>query len=103
MEAAPACEATGDGRVNIVPSVMGDCPVQPPSRRSVESGDFFRSVPVSGDAYTLKSILHDWDDERCTTILTRCRDRTRPSGKVLLIECVIPQGNDPHPGKAYRP
>jgi hypothetical protein len=68
-------------------------------RCRIEGGDFFRDVPIGGDAYMLKSIIHDWDDERCTTILTHCRDRMRPGGKVLLIECVIPQGNDPHPGK----
>ena len=27
-------------------------------------GDFFESVPAGGDAYILKTIIHDWDEER---------------------------------------
>ena len=27
-------------------------------------GDFFRAVPGGGDAYVMKSVLHDWDDAR---------------------------------------
>ena len=42
-------------------------------RCELVEGDFFASVPAGGDVYVLKSVLHDWDDERCVTILRTCR------------------------------
>ncbi|MEK6233229.1 MAG: acetylserotonin O-methyltransferase [Planctomycetales bacterium] len=57
-------------------------------------GSFLEEVP-SGDAYVLKHIIHDWDDEHSRTILTNIRGALDGDGKVLLIEAVIPPGNDP--------
>ena len=59
-------------------------------RCEVIAGDFFRSVPRGGDAYILKSIIHDWDDERSVTILTRCREAISADGKLLLVERIVP-------------
>lgn len=58
-------------------------------------GDFFQSVPPGGDAYILKWIIHDWDDERSTTILRNCRHAMVKAGRLLLIDAVVPKGNDP--------
>ncbi|WP_435020982.1 methyltransferase [Tundrisphaera sp. TA3] len=63
------------------------------------AGDFFASVPGGADACILKSVIHDWEDGRATTILRNCREALKPGGRVLLAEMVIPPGNDPHPGK----
>jgi O-methyltransferase domain len=61
-------------------------------------GSFFESVP-EGDAYILSTILHDWDDENATTILHTIR-RSAPAGaRLLVIETVLPEGNDPHGAK----
>jgi SAM-dependent methyltransferase len=68
-------------------------------RCQVVAGDFFRSVPDGGDAYLLAQILHDWDDDRSRTILQNCHRAMRPGGKVLVIELVIPPGNEPSFGK----
>lgn len=63
------------------------------------SGDFFQSVPP-GDAYIMKNIIHDWYDKESIAILSSCaKAMTSKNGKVLLVEMVIPPGNDPHPGK----
>ena len=62
-------------------------------------GDFFVSVPPGADAYLLTSIIHDWDDERSRAILENCREAMSPSGKVLLVEMVIPPGDTPFFGK----
>jgi hypothetical protein len=56
------------------------------------AGDFSEAVPDAGDAYLLKWIVHDWDDEAAIRILTNCRTAMAPAGKVLLVEVVIPQG-----------
>ena len=54
-------------------------------------GDFFESVPDGGDAYIMKSVIHDWDDDRCVTILANCRRAMSPGGKVLVAEPVVPR------------
>ncbi|MFO7561027.1 MAG: methyltransferase [Enhygromyxa sp.] len=67
-------------------------------RCELSVGDFFESVP-EGDCIILKRILHDWSDETAVDILRICRRALRPEGRVLVIDAVIPPGNDPHPGK----
>lgn len=57
--------------------------------------DFFEEVPAGASAYIFKHIVHDWDDERSIAILKNCRDAIPVDGKLLLIEFVIPEGNDP--------
>ena len=65
------------------------------------SGDFFKAVPAGGDAYIMKHIIHDWDDERASVILKNIRKALdgKPHGKVILLEAVIKPGNDPDLGK----
>jgi hypothetical protein len=68
-------------------------------RCRADAGDFFQSVTKGGDAYILRHILHDWDDDRAVKILRHCREAAATGGKILIIESVIPPGNEPHPGK----
>jgi len=63
------------------------------ARCEAVGGDFFVSVPAGGDAYIMKYILHDWDDERCVRILKNCRNVMVPDGRVLAVEYVIAPGN----------
>jgi ubiquinone/menaquinone biosynthesis C-methylase UbiE len=63
-------------------------------RCAAVGGSFFTSVPPGGDAYLMRHIIHDWDDERCQVILGNCRKVLRPGGRVLVIETVIPPGNE---------
>jgi len=49
-------------------------------------------VPTGGDAYLLKYILHNWDDEHCVRLLTNCRDSMNPKGRILVADSVIPPG-----------
>lgn len=67
------------------------------------AGDFFESVPEGGDAYLLKDIVHDWEDDRATAILRNCRrtmaQATAVTTRLLVVEKVIPSGNAPFPGK----
>jgi hypothetical protein len=68
-------------------------------RCRLESGNFFEAVPKGGDAYIMKYILHDWNDEACVKILTNCRAAMNEKGKVLVVDNVIAPGNDPGWGK----
>jgi hypothetical protein len=63
------------------------------------AGDFFESVPAGGDAYIMKHIIHDWDDERSISILKNCHRAMKDEGKLLLVEFVIAPGNEPSLGK----
>lgn len=65
------------------------------NRCTLISGNFFETVPAGGDAYLMRHIIHDWNDEQCRTILRNCRKVVPPSGKLVLIEGVIPPGNEP--------
>jgi hypothetical protein len=67
-------------------------------RCQVVAGDFFRAVPSGADAYILKSVIHDWDDEPSVTILRNCRDAIAPTGKLLLVERVMPERMEASPG-----
>lgn len=62
-------------------------------------GDFFAAVPEGGDVYIMKKVIHDWDDARAATILDNCRRAMTPGGKVLVVETLVPAGNDPDPIK----
>lgn len=64
-------------------------------RSEAVGGDFFASVPDGGDLYTLKWIIHDWDDERSVAILGNCRRAMGPGGRLLLVEAVVPPRNEP--------
>ena len=68
-------------------------------RCQVVAGDFLVSVPEGGDAYILKHIIHDWDDERAIQILGNCHRAMSSGGRLLLVDPVIPPGNAAHFGK----
>ena len=68
-------------------------------RCQLAAGNFFESVPEGGDAYILKYIIHNWDDERAIAILKQCHKVMPDNGKVLVAEQVIPPGNQPFMGK----
>ncbi len=65
------------------------------NRLRVEYGDMFESVPMRGDCYILKKILHDWDDEKCIGILKNCRASISDNGRLLVIEMMIREGEKP--------
>jgi SAM-dependent methyltransferase len=72
-------------------------------RCTVVGGDFFREVPAGGDAYLLKHVIHDWNDERAAAILRVCRRAIRSGGRLLLVEGVYPariDQTDPSRGAA---
>ena len=58
------------------------------------AGDFFAGVPAA-DAYVLKKVIHDWEDERAVTILHNCLGALTPGGKVLVAETLVPEDDEP--------
>lgn len=68
-------------------------------RCEIAGGDFMEAVPAGADCYVLSSIIHNWDDARAVRILRNCRQAMAPGGRVLVVEMLIPEGNDRHFGK----
>jgi hypothetical protein len=68
------------------------------ARCEVAGGSFFESVPAGGDTYLLKTVIHDWDDERSVAILRNVRSAIAPGGTLLLLEMVLPEGAPAHLG-----
>ncbi|MCP3983269.1 MAG: methyltransferase [bacterium] len=65
-------------------------------RCEVVCGNMFEGVPLGHDAYLLKQVLHDWDDDEAGRILAHVRGAITEGGRLLLIESVLPdQGHDP--------
>jgi hypothetical protein len=69
------------------------------ARCRTETGSFFDAVPAGADAYFMKHIVHDWDDEDCLRILRNCRAAMPDYAKLLVCEKVIPPGNEPSVAK----
>ncbi len=70
-----------------------------PARCHLVEGDFFGAVPPGGDLYVLKRIIHDWDDGRARSILRNCRAAVPEAGRLLLVELVVPPGDEPSDAK----
>jgi SAM-dependent methyltransferase len=60
-------------------------------RCTIVAGDFFVAVPAGADLYVLKSVLHDWDDDRSVALLRNCRAVLTGGARLLLIEVLLPE------------
>lgn len=68
-------------------------------RCDLVGGSFFERAPSGADAYMMRHIIHDWDDQRATAILKTCHAAMSEKARLLVVESVIPPGNDPFLGK----
>ncbi len=59
-------------------------------RCSLVGGSFFESVPRGADAYVIKHVIHDWNDQQAREILVNCRSAMGADGRLLIIEGVYP-------------
>ncbi len=57
--------------------------------------NFFDDISIECDAYLMSNILHDWSDDKCRVILNNCYRAMKPESKLLIVEMVIPPGNQP--------
>jgi len=65
------------------------------------AGSFFEAVPSGADAYAMRHILHDWSDAQCIAILDHIRRVIPADGRLLVIETVVPAGNEPSASKLF--
>ena len=65
------------------------------------AGNFFEAVPAGGDAYVMKWIIHDWEDEKAIRILKNCREQMQPNGRLIVVDCVVPENDEPDFSKTF--
>ncbi len=70
-------------------------------RCEVREGSFFEAFPEGADAYLMRHIIHDWDDQQSIQILKNCRAVIPAHGRLFLVEAVVPIGNEPSPAKEF--
>ena len=63
-------------------------------RCTLVPGNMLEAVPRGAGAYLMSGVIHDWDDEDATRILDACRRAMTPSGRVLVVETILPSGED---------
>jgi hypothetical protein len=68
-------------------------------RCQVVECDFFKKIPAGSEVYLLSNILHDWPDEQCQIILTNCHRAMKTKSRLLVVEMIIPPGNEPSVAK----
>ncbi len=68
-------------------------------RCEVVAGSFFEAVPEGGDAYILKAIVHDWEDEEASAILRSCRQAMPAESALLVVERDLGPPNEGPDGK----
>lgn len=83
------------------------------SRCELIGGDFFKSIPTGADCYIIKNVILNWDDESASMILKNCLesmkrtslinsdrgDTQKRNPRLLIIETIMPEGNEPFFGK----
>lgn len=82
-----------DEIVTIEPELQDRC--------KKEACNFFESVPLNYEAYIMKHILHDWNDEDCIRILRKIRECAAPQATLLLLEYVLPKPSIASEGKIF--
>lgn len=68
--------------------VLGRCRLAP--------GSFFDTAPDDGDLYVLRRVVHDFDDDQAVALLCSVRRHMPDRATLLLMESVVPPGDEPH-------
>ena len=95
------------GTVLDLPEVIGETDQLWAGRFGLEercqylAGDMFKEVPSVADVYSLKMILHDWNNSECRQILQTIRRRAKPGGRIFVIEHVVPGPSESHFSKLF--
>lgn len=85
---------SGRATGNLQKAGLGD-------RCEVREGSFFEAFPEGADAYLMRHVIHDWDDQQSVQILKNCRAVIPAHGRLFIVEAVVPDGNDPSPAKDF--
>ena len=93
LDAHPNCQGILFDQAEVIATAISH-----PRMQSV-AGSFFERIPVEADAYVLRNIIHDWDDESAALILRTLRPSVKEDSRVMLVEWLIPETPGFHFGK----
>ncbi|KFF74378.1 hypothetical protein HX13_09395 [Chryseobacterium sp. P1-3] len=101
LKSAPESSGVIFDEAHVIEKTVELIPENLKNRCSTATGSFFDKVPAGGDLYTMKWIIHDWNDEECIRILKVCYEAMPKGAKLLIIDGVIPDDsrNQPHLAK----
>lgn len=68
-------------------------------RCEIVAGDFFTNPIPEGDVHVLSNILHDWDDKNAARILAACKSAMHGSGRLIVLDRLVAEGDTPDPAK----
>lgn len=63
-------------------------------RVELREGSAFEELPEA-DGYLISCVLHAMNDEQGVRVLRRIRDSIKPDGRVIILERIVPEGNEP--------
>jgi SAM-dependent methyltransferase len=69
-------------------------------RAEIVAGDMTQAVPPRGDAYVIKNVFRGEPDDRSVTVLSNCVDALAEGGRILVVDAVMPNGDEPSPSRA---
>jgi hypothetical protein len=79
-----------------LPNVIQDAAPVQSDRLKLQAGDFFKDSLPAADGYLIMEVIHDWPDEESVAIFRAIRKAAKPGAALLVIEQLIPEGNEPH-------
>jgi O-methyltransferase len=91
LDAAPRAA----GVLFDLPSVIEHAAAAAADRLRLQAGDFFEDPLPAADTYLIMDVIHDWDDERATALLSAVRKAALPHARVLVIETIIADAPGP--------
>ena len=69
-------------------------------RCEIIGGDMVRAVPPGGDAYVIKMVFTGEHDDRSVAVLGNCVEAMAEGGRIVVVDIVMPSGDEPHPARA---
>ncbi|MEG0925215.1 methyltransferase [Chryseobacterium sp.] len=101
LNSAPESSGIIFDEAHVIAETLKSIPENLKNRCTTETGSFFDKVPKGADLYTMKWIIHDWNDGECIQILKLCYDAMPKGARLLIIDAVIPDHsqNEPHLAK----
>ncbi|XP_044462570.1 caffeic acid 3-O-methyltransferase-like [Mangifera indica] len=81
------------------PHVVEKAPTYPGIKHL--GGDMFSNIPVTADAFMIKNVLHNWNDEQCLKLLRNCYEALPKNGKLIVMDCILPEYLDSSNASKY--
>lgn len=95
LEANPTLSGTLFDVPGVIASARASGPLAQPElagRVAFVEGDFFQAIPPGHDAYMMKWIVHDWNDEEVRKLFRVVRQAMDKGKRLLLAETIVEDG-----------